>query len=182
MSAAALLALTACSGSFADASGVSSASARTNDPTGAASSASSGDASGTSSAAASSFCEKAGSLVSRTDPRSVDTSKPAEAARLFTQAAGTLRSIDPPSEIVGDWSAVGDGLADLAAAFGKADLSTVAGESRLERSITQIQTQIGPAQNRVNSYLQNTCGVSVAGSTATSSNPAPVLVPTPSAP
>lgn len=186
MTAAALVALTGCTGSFADAStgssAADSASPSTSAPAASTTATAAPSAAATSSASGSSFCVQAGKLLARTDPRSVDTTKPDTAAAFFTQAAKDMRAVTAPSAISADWTSVATGLGDLAQAYGNADLSTVAGESRLERAITQIQTQIGPSQNHVNAYLQQTCGIGNAGSTATTSNPAPVLVPSPHAP
>jgi hypothetical protein len=168
-----LVTLTGCK-SFQDDGAAASASTSASPSTGSART----SASPRPSAADTPFCTSAAKLVADTNPSSGDTSDPDKAAAFFDQGARRLRGLTPPQEIATDWATVADGLAELGKAYAGTNLSDVQEEQQLEQTITRVQTETGAAQNRVNDYLQEHCGIDTGGGTVTSPTlSAPVLVP-----
>lgn len=125
------------------------------------------------------FCTSAARLVAESTS-SGGTSDPDKAAAFFDQEARKFRSLTPPAAVAADWKTVADGLSELSDAYSSTNLSDVQEEQQLELTITRVQTRIGPAQNRVNQYLADSCGVDTGGGTVTTPTvSAPVLVPPP---
>jgi hypothetical protein len=173
--AGALFTLSGCNG-FQD----QSAGAATSRSTPASSSALATVSPGTAAASAAStpFCTGAARLVADTNASSGNTSDPVAAAKFFDDGARRFRSVTPPQDIATQWKAVADGLEQLSQAYAGTNLADVQQELQLEQTLTQVQNRIGPAQNQVNQYLHDTCGLDMGGGTATSSPSvtAPVLV------
>ena len=166
--AAAALLLSACSGDEG-----SSAS-----PTSSASSSASSSAAETPESEApqqdSEFCTEAqqllddlGSAFADQDPASVETA--------FQQAAEGFRSVEPPAEIATDWTTMGDGLEGYAAAYAELDQSDPESVTAFQQRTTSLQGELTGSATRVETYLNEECGIdtdaepSASGSTAPSS-------------
>lgn len=117
-----------------------------------------GGATPAASSSAASFCTQAQKLATRPGG---NTSDPAAAAEFFQQGADAFRSMQPPPEISSDWSAIANGLDQLSAAYRSTDVNDSSQEAALERTVTQVENQIGPAQNAVAAYLQKNCGITL---------------------
>src|SRR3954467_15341077 len=107
---AAVVLLTACGGSG------------NNDSASSSSKASSSASETKADAAGSEFCTKAAAVESNVSSAVTDQSDPASIKQALQNAVAQIRAIDPPSEISSDWTALADGVEQLAAAFSDVDL------------------------------------------------------------
>jgi hypothetical protein len=115
-------------------------------------------------ASGSTFCTKAAAVVSAVISPSGDAADPSRAVDFFTNEADTLQSISPPAEIRTEWTAMADGLRQLADAYRQTDLNDSQQVAILQQTITRIENQLGPAENKVNTYLLTQCGISLGAS------------------
>ena len=146
--AAAVVLLTACGGSD-DSSSESAAST-----TATSSASESGDASG------SEFCTQAADALSQIEPAFTGQGNdPAALAPALQQAADRVRSIDPPSEIATDWSALADGIEQFAQAFAEVDVNDPASASALQQRTAEIVGSLSTSATSVQTYLSNECGL-----------------------
>ncbi len=157
LSAAALLLLTACGGSTSDtASGSATSSAAATSST----SATSSTATGSVAPADAAFCEQAQqSLGAVTAAVSSAQSDPTQLSAALQSAATELGGIEPPAEISTDWQTLVDGAQQLADATAGVDISTPEGQAQVSAQLGQLNTTLDPASTRVQTYLQNTCGL-----------------------
>jgi hypothetical protein len=145
--AAALVLLTACSGSDEQSSASSS-------------SRSSSSASETSAGAAGSeFCTQAAAIESSVSSAVTDESDPAAIQQALQTAVTQIRGIEPPSEIASDWSALADGVEQLATAFGNVDFNDPAAVASFQQTANALQTQLSGASTNVENYLTEKCGL-----------------------
>jgi hypothetical protein len=150
--AAAVVLLTACGGSD---NGGSSASAS-------ASSGTSSSASQTSAGAADSeFCTQAAGPLSAVQPALSGQGDPPSLAPALQQAADKIRAIKPPSEIAADWTAVADGIEQIAQAFAGANVTDPASASALQQRTTGIIGQLSAPATNVQNYLAEKCGLGI---------------------
>jgi hypothetical protein len=146
--AAAAVLLTACGGS--DSGGASASS----------SSAASSSASETSAdAAASEFCSQAAKALSDLQPALSGQGDPASLAPALQQAADQVRAIQAPSAIAADWTALADGIEQIAQAFATANVSDPASQAALQQRTTEIIGQLSAPATNVQTYLAQKCGL-----------------------
>ena len=152
--AAALVLLTGCSGSG---DGNSAASSTT---------ASSSAAETTAAAAGSQFCTQAASLAAKLGSVVADQSDPGAAQQGLQAALAAIRAIDPPAEIASDWSALADGVEQLATASAGVDFNDPAAVATFQQTATQLETQLSSASTGVEKYLSEKCGLVAPGGSA----------------
>jgi hypothetical protein len=146
--AAALVLLTACSGSDKQNSAASSTKASS--------------ASATSAqAAGSEFCTQAAAIQSSVGSAVTDSSDPATVKQALQTAVAKIRAIHPPSEIAADWSALANGVEQLATAFANVNVSDQAAVASFEQTAGNLEKQLsGPSAN-VEKYLGDKCGLTI---------------------
>jgi hypothetical protein len=139
--AAAVVLLTACGGSDDESSASSSSSE------------SSSSASETS-AADSRFCTDAEAAFRNVEPAfSGAGDDPAALAPALQDAADQVRTIDPPSEIASDWSALADGIEQFAQAFAEVDANDPASQTELQQRAGEILGSLSTSATNVQNYL-----------------------------
>jgi len=144
---AAAVLLSACGGSGNDTSASSSSSARSS-------------ASGTSATATGSeFCRQAAGVESTVTAALGNQSDPASIPKALQAAAAQIRSIHPPNEIASDWTALADGVEQIATAFENVDLSNPSALASFEQRATQLENQLSTASTNVQNYLADKCGL-----------------------
>jgi hypothetical protein len=152
--AAAVVLLSACGGSGKDDSASSSSTARSS-------------ASETSAdAAGSEFCTKAAAVEANVSSAVTDQSDPASIPRALQAAVAQIRAIDPPSEIASDWSALADGVEQLAAAFASVNLSDQGAVASFEQKASELETRLSGASANVERYLTDRCGLTAPSESA----------------
>ena len=152
--AAALVLLTACSGSKSDTSASSSTKA-------------SSSASETSAAeAGSEFCTKAAAIESSVGSAVTDQSDPSSIQQALQAAVAQIRGIDPPSEIASDWNKLADGVEQLATAFGGVNFSDQAAVASFEQTASALESQLSGASTNVENYLKDKCGLTAPSESA----------------
>jgi cell pole-organizing protein PopZ len=148
--AAAVVVLTACGGSGNDGGSQSPASSET-----------SSSASETSAPAADSeFCSQSAEALSKVEPAFTGQGgDPTSLAPGLREAADQIRAIQAPSEIAADWTALADGLEQLAGAFADSNLSDPASKAALQQRTTEIIGQLSTPAMNVQTYLGEQCGL-----------------------
>jgi hypothetical protein len=153
---AAVVLLTACGGS--DAKDSSSAASTTK------ASASS------ASAAGSEFCTKAAAIEASVGSAVGDQADPSSIPQALQAAAAQIRSIDPPSEIAADWTALAGGVEQLATAFAAVDFTDQNAVAKFEAQAGQLESQLSGASANVEKYISEKCGITApTGATAPTS-------------
>ena len=147
--AAALVLLTACSGSKDDTSASSSSTT------------SSSATETTAAAAGSEFCTQAATIASSVGSAVSDQSDPASIKQALDMAVAKIRGIDPPSEIASDWTALADGVEQLATAFANVDFTDQAAVASFQQTASGLEAQLSGASTNVQNYLKDKCGLSV---------------------
>jgi membrane-bound lytic murein transglycosylase B len=145
--AAAVVLLTACGGS---------------DDQSSASSSSSGSSSSASetSAANSEFCTEAERALQGVEPAfSGGGDDPAALATALQDAADQVRTIDPPSEIEADWTALADGIEQFAQAFAAVNPNDPASAAELQQRTSEILGSLSTSATNVQNYLASECGI-----------------------
>ena len=153
---AAVLLLTACGGG----SDEDSASPTTS------SEASSSAAETTSEApeASSEFCTQAEDFGNEISA-SFESTDPAQLTANLQKAADGVRAIEPPDEIADDWRALADGLEKVAGTLEGADPNDPQVAAEVQQDLQALQE---PA-TRVETYLQEKCGIDTTESASPSS-------------
>jgi hypothetical protein len=152
--AAALVLLTACSGSKSDTSASSSTKA-------------SSSASETSAAeAGSEFCTKAAAIESSVGAAVADQSDPSSIPQALQAAVTQIRAVDPPSEIASDWTKLADGVEQLATAFAGVDFTDQAAVASFEQTASSLEAQLSGASTNVENYLKDKCGLTAPSESA----------------
>jgi|1185.fasta_scaffold259890_2 hypothetical protein len=146
---AAVVLLTGCSGSGKDDSASSSSKA--------GSSASRTGA----EAAGSEFCTKAAAIESSVGSAMANQSDPNSIKEALQTAVAQIRAIDPPSEIASDWTALADGVEQLATAFANVNFADQAAVSSFEQTASSLESQLSGASANVEKYLSQKCGLTV---------------------
>ena len=143
--AAAVVLLSACGGSDEG----SSASSTTAAESSAAESGGSSD---------SQFCTEAAAIQEKVTA-SFDEQDPASLGQVLQEGATEIRAIEPPDEIAADWTALADGLEQIAAAFADVDLTDPAAQQQLGQKIAELQGPLDSASTNVENYLRDECGI-----------------------
>ncbi len=84
----------------------------------------------------------------------------------FNELIGDLRDADPPAEIAEDWNNVIDAFQFFADAFEGLDLNDPEALAELEELSAEIEERTGDieaAGERVNSFLEEECGIDTSG-------------------
>ncbi len=121
------------------------------------------------------FCTESQELLDNLGAAFSDQSDPGSVETAFSQAAEGFRSVEPPAEIEQDWTTLGDGLEEYAAAFAELDQSDPESVSAFQQRTTSLQGELTGAATNVETYLNEQCGIdtdaepSAPGSTAPSS-------------
>ncbi|WP_157944156.1 hypothetical protein [Blastococcus atacamensis] len=148
--AAALVLLTACSGSDEE----GSASGSSTSPSSSASES-------TAPSADSEFCTEAASIQERLEATVADSSDPTQLPAILDEAATEIRAIEAPDEIADDWSALADGVQQFSAAIAGIDFNDPNALATLEQKLTPLQQQLDSASTNVSTYLRDECGIDV---------------------
>ena len=150
--AAAVVLLTACGGSGNDNS--------------ASSSGTTSSSASTTAAAWSEFCTQAAAIESSVGSAVTDSSDPASDKQALQTAVAKIRAIHPPSEIASDWSALADGIDQLATAFAGVNVSDQAAVASFQQTAGTLEKQLsGPSAN-VQKYLSDKCGLTIPSQSA----------------
>jgi hypothetical protein len=149
--AAALVLLTACSGSDKDDAAPSTREATTGEATTSA-------AETTAPPANSEFCTRAAGVESRIAATFGGQADRAQLPQLLQEAATEIRTIEPPPELAGDWSGFADGVDQIAAAA-QIDFDDQAAVASFQQQVAAAQQQHGAAFAHVTSYLTEECGL-----------------------
>ena len=121
------------------------------------------------------FCTQSQALLDDLGNAFSDQSDPTSVETAFSQAAEGFRSVEPPAEIEQDWTTLGDGLEQYAAAFAELDQSDPESVTAFQQRTTSLQGELTGAATNVETYLNEECGIdtdaepSAPGSTASSS-------------
>lgn len=148
--AAAVVLLTACGGSDDE-----SASSET-------SASSSSAAETTAEQDDSEFCSQAASAFQQVEPALTGGGNdPAALSTALQEAADNVRGIEAPGEIQSDWQALGDGIEQLAQAFGEVDVNDPAAQAELEQRTSEVIGSLTTSATNVQTYLAQECGLDV---------------------
>jgi hypothetical protein len=153
--AAAVVLLTGCGGSGKDNTAASSSE------TGSSASETGADAAG------SEFCTKAAAIESSVTSAVTDESDPASIPQALQKAAAQIRAIDPPGEIASDWSALADGVDQLATAFASVDLKDQGAVASFQQTANDLEARLSGASANVEKYLSDKCGLTTPSESAT---------------
>jgi hypothetical protein len=151
--AAALVLLTACGGSGKD-DNASSAKA------------SSSASETTAKAAGSEFCTQATAVESSVGSAVTDSSDPASIQQALQTAVSKIRAIHAPSEISSDWTALADGVEQLATAFGNVNFKDPNAVASFQATASNLEQQLSGASANVEKYLSDKCGLTIPSQSA----------------
>jgi hypothetical protein len=158
---AAVVLLTSCGGNNSTSSSSSGSSATT--------SSSSAASSGSAGASGSEFCTQAVSVLSQLGS-AAQVQDPTQLGPVLQQAATQLKSLNPPSAIATDWNALVNAVSQLGQAASTTDFTNAEQAQAFQQQASELQTQLGGSEAKVQSYLTNQCGItSSTGSTAPTS-------------
>jgi predicted extracellular nuclease len=101
------------------------------------------------------FCEQAGDIDQRVDGVLSELGDGSSAPEAIHAAADELRAIDAPEAITTEWTALVDGLDQIADAL--ADLDLTDGDS--VAALEDIEGRLTTASTNVENYLQEECGI-----------------------
>ena len=147
--AAAVVLLSACGGS--DEEGSASGSSE------------SGSSASESSAgsADSQFCTEAAAIQETVGSTLNDQSDPAALPQALQDAATEIRAVEAPPEIAADWSALADGVEQIATAFSSIDFNDPNALATFQTEVGQLQAELTTASTNVETYLREECGLQV---------------------
>ena len=152
--AAALVLLTACGGSGKDNSASSSTKA------------SSSASETTAKAAGSEFCSQAAAVESSVSSAVTDESNPASIQQALQTAVSKIRAIHPPSEISSDWTALADGVEQLATAFGNVNFKDPNAVASFQATANNLEQRLSGASANIEKYLSDKCGLTIPSQSA----------------
>ena len=109
----------------------------------------------TSAAASGDFCDKAGNIDQRVDDVLSQLDEGSSVDEAINAAVDELRAIEAPAAISADWSALSDGLEQLADALADLDLT----EADSVAALDDIQSRLTTASTNVENYLHDECGI-----------------------
>jgi citrate lyase alpha subunit len=151
--AVALVLLTACGGSGKDNSASSTKASSSASET-------------TAKAAGSEFCTQAAAVESNVGSAVTDSSNPASVKQALQDAVAKIRAIHAPSEISADWTALADGVEQLATAFGNVDFKDPNAVASFQATASNLEKQLSGASANVEKYLSDKCGLTVPSQSA----------------
>ena len=139
--AAAAVLLSACGGGDGDSEAASS-SAPSSSAAGSSESASESTPESEAPQGDSEFCTQSQALLDDLGNAFSDQSDPTSVETAFSQAAEGFRSVEPPAEIEQDWTTLGDGLEQYAAAFAELDQSDPESVTAFQQRTTSLQGEL----------------------------------------
>lgn len=107
---------------------------------------------------ASEFCTEAGSIQEEISS-TVSSGDPSRLPQILRDAAQEIRTLDAPEEIAPDWTALADGVEQLAATVGDIDITDPQALSTLQERLAPLQQDLNEASGNVQNYLAEECGV-----------------------
>lgn len=124
---------------------------------GSGSSGSDGDSGGADAGAAanSDFCDQAGDIDARVDEALSQLDEGGSVSEAIHASADELRAIEPPEAIATEWTALVDGLDQIADALADLDITDADSVAALD----DIGTRLSTAGDKVENYLQDECGI-----------------------
>jgi hypothetical protein len=151
--AAALVLLAACSGSGKDNNASSTKASSSVSET-------------TAKAAGSEFCTQAAAVESSVGSAVTDSSDPASIRQALQTAVSKIRAIHAPSEISSDWTALADGVEQLATAFGNVNFKDPNAVASFQATANNLEQQLSGASANVEKYLSDKCGLTIPSQSA----------------
>ena len=110
------------------------------------------------------FCTAAKALQEQVVATLGEQPDPATVQTALQQAATGFRAVEPPEEIAADWTTLGGGLEQMAAALASADFEDRGGRAAFQERAGQLQAQVGAASADVGAHLRDECGIDAGGS------------------
>jgi hypothetical protein len=108
------------------------------------------------------FCTQAAAALQDVEPAFTGSGDdPSALATALQDAADKVRTIDPPTVIAKDWTALADGIEKFAQAFAGADVKDPAAAASLEQRTSEILGGLTAAATKVQAYLATKCGIAV---------------------
>ena len=105
------------------------------------------------------FCTQSQELLDNLGSAFSDQSDPGSVETAFSQAAEGFRAVEPPAEIEQDWTTLGDGLEEYAAAFSELDQSDPESVTAFQQRTSSLQGELTGAATNVETYLNEECGI-----------------------
>ena len=119
-----------------------------------------GETTGSTEAQADSeFCTEAASIQERMTGSADAAGDPAQLPQIFREAAREIRAIEPPEELVQDWSALADGAEEFATTLEGVDFTDPNALATLEQELAPLEQELNSASTNVQAYLAQECGL-----------------------
>ncbi|SDD49143.1 hypothetical protein SAMN05660690_4357 [Geodermatophilus telluris] len=112
-------------------------------------------AAGTTTSGGSDFCAQAAGIDERVEAALTDLGDDASLSDTMRELGTDLRSVEAPAPIAGDWTALADGLDQLAGALAEVDLTDPGSLAALD----QLEGDLDTASANVDTYLREECGI-----------------------
>jgi hypothetical protein len=156
--ATALVLLTGCGSSDVEDSTPSGATSAAEETSAAETSAPETSASGSEDAAGSEFCTEATGIVQRLTG-SATSGNPADLPQTFRDAAQEIRALEAPEELAADWTALADGVDQIATTLQDIDPTDPNALATLQERLAPLQQQLSQSSSNVEQYLVEECGL-----------------------
>jgi hypothetical protein len=162
---ASLVLLTACGGSGDAADAAASAAPASSSSAAPSSSAAAGSTAAGTSAAASggssdpevqAFCTQAESVVNQVS-QDLQSADPSQLSPALDKAVTDLAAVQAPAEISSDWEATKALFTGLRDAVAGVDLTTQEGQAQVQQAATQLESQAGDSQTRLDAWTKANC-------------------------
>jgi hypothetical protein len=114
-----------------------------------------GSAADAGNAANGEFCDQAGDIDARVDEALSQVDEGGSVSDAIHASADELRAIEAPEAIATEWTALVDGLDQIADALADLDITDADSVAALD----EIGTRLSTAGDKVENYLQNECGI-----------------------
>jgi hypothetical protein len=109
------------------------------------------------------FCDQARDLQARLSVlEDTDPSDPEAFVEALRTAADRIRDVDAPDEIADDWTTLADGFDEVAGIFEGVDLSDPEALATIEEQFGALEGDITASSERVETHLQDECGIDAA--------------------
>ena len=119
------------------------------------------------------FCTQSQDLLDNLGATFSDQSDPTNVETAFQEAAEGFRSVEPPAEIEDDWTSLGNGLEEYAAAFAELEQSDPESVAAFQERTTALQGELTGAATNVETYLNEECGIDTDAEPSASGSGAP---------
>ena len=103
------------------------------------------------------FCADAAELQERLTSTLSDQTDPAALPQALQQAAAEIREVEAPAEIAADWTALADGVEQMATAFASTNPDDPSALAALQQQLGQLQGKLATASTNVEDYLSTQC-------------------------